>query len=384
MYPMAYKYRCYPTEEQRHFLAQTFGCARYVWNWSLEHRTNAYHNEGESLNFAAMCRRLTQLKKDEEHEWLSDPSSVVLQQSLRNQEQALINFFEGRAQYPNFKRKHGTQSARHTKAAFSYDGEARTLNLAKMPGTLKVNWSRDLRGEPTAVTVALDPAGRYHVSIECEVPVEDLPKTGSAVGADVGITSYVTLSTGEKVGNPRFLEKAYRQLRRAQKKRSRKEKGSKNWEKQKRRIAKIHAKIADKRSDFLHKLTTRLVREHDTICVETLSVKNMQKNHCLAKAISDAAWSEFVRQLEYKCEWYGKRLITIDRWFPSSKRCHSCGHVHEDMPLSVRAFECEGCGRHLDRDVNASKNIKAAGLAASASGGLRETDRGLVLDSSAR
>ena len=336
-----------------------------------------------------MCRRLTKLKKDDKHTRLKDPSSVVLQQSLRNQEQAFINFFEGRTSYPSFKRKHGTQSARHTKAAFSYDADPRnpserTLKLAKMPGALKVNWSRDLRGEPTAVTITLDPAGRYHVSIEFEAPVQDLPKTGSVVGVDIGINSYVTLSTGEKVTGPHFLDQAYRQLRRAQQALSRKEKGSENWKRQKRRVAKIHARIADKRADFLHKLTTRLVREHDPICAETLSVKNMQKNHCLAKAISDAAWSEFVRQLKYKYEWYGKTLIKIDRWFPSSKRCHHCGHVHEDMLLSVRAFECEGCDRHLDRDVNASLNIKAAGLVASASGGLRETDRGHVLDSSAR
>ena len=192
MYHMAYKYRVYPTKEQRRFLAQTFGCARYVWNWALEHRTDAYHDEGESLGFADMCRKLTQLKRNEEHEWLKDPSSVVLQQSLRNQEQAFTNFFDGRAGYPSFKRKHGTQTARHTKAAFSFDADTRTLSLAKMPGTLKVNWSRDLRGEPTAVTISKDPAGRYHVSIEFKAPVEDKAKTGKAVGVDVGLESYIT------------------------------------------------------------------------------------------------------------------------------------------------------------------------------------------------
>ena len=155
MQHMAYKYRVYPTKRQRRFLAQTFGCARFVWNWALEHRTNAYHDEGESLGFAAMCKRLTQFKTDDEHGWLNDPSSVVLQQSLRNQEQAFTNFFEGRAGYPSFKRKHGTQTARHTKAAFNYDAENRTLSLAKMPGPLKVNWSRDLRGDPTAVTTKI-------------------------------------------------------------------------------------------------------------------------------------------------------------------------------------------------------------------------------------
>jgi len=347
-----------------------------------------YHDEGESLGFAAMCKRLTQLKKGEEHEWLKDPSSVVLQQSLRNQEQAFTNFFEGRAGYPSFKRKHGTQTARHTKAAFSYDADTEdgvpSLKLAKMPGTLKVNWSRELRGEPTAVTISKDPAGRYHVSIEFKAPVQDKPTTGKAVGVDVGLESYITLSTGEKVGNPRFLEDAYRRLRKEQKALSRKEQKalsrkekngpngpSNNWERQKRRVAKAYAKIADRRADFLHKLSTRLAREFDVITVETLAVKNMQrraasaapvKNRSLAKAISDAAWGEFTRQLEYKCEWYGKTLVKVDRWFPSTKRCSDCGHVGERKPLHVREWTCTECGcvhdRCVhDRDVNAAKNL---------------------------
>ena len=391
---MAYKYRVYPTKEQRRFLAQTFGCARYVWNWALEHRTNAYHDEGESLNFAAMCRRLTQLKRDDEHEWLKNPSSVVLQQSLRNQEQAFTNFFEGRAGYPSFKRKHGTQTARHTKAGFSYDAEGRTLKLAKMPGTLTVNWSRDLRGEPTAVTISKDPAGRYHVSIEFKAPVQDKPKTGNAVGVDVGLESYITLSTGEKVGNPRFLATAYKRLRNEQKALSRKEKGSNNWERQKKRVAKAHAKVADRRKDFLHKLSTRLVEEFDVITVETLAVKNMQrraasaapvKNRSLAKAISDAAWSEFVRQLEYKCEWYGKTLVKVDRWFPSTKRCSDCGHVGESKPLHVREWTCTECGCVHDRDVNAAKNLSRVGQARiKAPGDQRKTSEAFELHGSGR
>lgn len=380
---MAYKYRVYPTKKQRHFLAQTFGCARYVWNWALEHRTDAYHDEGESLGFADMCRKLTQLKRGEEHEWLKDPSSVVLQQSLRNQEQAFTNFFEGRAGYPSFKRKHGAQTARHTKAAFSYDADTRTLSLAKMPGTLKVNWSRDLRGEPTAVTISKDPAGRYFVSIEFKAPVQDKPKTGKAVGVDVGLESYVTLSTGEKVSNPRFLKDAYRRLRKEQKTLARKEKGSNNWERQKRRVAKAYAKVADRRADFLHKLSTRLVEEFDVITVETLAVKNMQKNRSLAKAISDAAWSEFVRQLEYKAEWYGKTLVKVDRWFPSTKRCSDCGHVGESKPLHVREWTCTECGCVHDRDVNAAKNLSRVGQARiKAPGHLRKTDGAFELHGS--
>ena len=383
MYEMAYKYRCYPTEDQRQFLAKTFGCARYVWNWALEHRTNAYHEEGESLNFAAMCKRLTKLKKEEDKEWLKEPSSVVLQQSLRNQERAFDAFFDGRNDYPSFKRKHGHQSARHTKASFSYDAESRALKLAKMSEPLDVRWSRDVRGEPTSVTITKDPAGRYFVSISFKAPQEDLPKTGKTVGVDVGLESYITLSTGEKVGNPRFLEGEYRRLRRAQQRLSRKEKGSENWKKQKRRIARIHARIADKRSDFLHKLTTRLVTDYDVICVETLSVKNMQQNRSLAKAISDTSWSEFVRQLEYKAEWYGKTVVKIDRFFPSTKRCSACGHVGESKPLDVREWTCEECGVVHDRDVNAAINIRdigTAGLAeVSGSGGQRKTEQAFEL-----
>jgi putative transposase len=391
---MAYKYRVYPTKEQRRFLAQTFGCARYVWNWALEHRTNAYHDEGESLGFAAMCKRLTKLKKEEDKKWLKDPSSVVLQQSLRNQEQAFTNFFEGRAGYPSFKRKHGTQTARHTKAAFSYDADTHTLSLAKMPGTLKVNWSRELRGEPTAVTISKDPAGWYHVSIEFKAPVQDKPTTGKAVGVDVGLESYITLSTGEKVGNPRFLEDAYRRLRKEQKALSRKEKGSNNWERQKRRVAKAYANIADRRRDFLHKLSTRLAREFDVTTVETLAVKNMQrraasaapvKNRSLAKAISDAAWGEFVRQLEYKCEWYGKTLVKVDRWFPSTKRCSDCGHVGERKPLHVREWTCTECGCVHDRDVNAAKNLSRVGQARiKAPGDQRKTSGAFELHGSGR
>lgn len=366
---MAYKYRCSPTKTQRQFLAQTFGCARYVWNWALEHRTNAYHDEGESLGFADMCKKLTQHKREDEREWLKDPSSVVLQQSLRNQEQAFTNFFEGRTQYPSFKRKYGNQTARHTKAAFSYDADTQTLKLAKMPGNLKVNWSRELRGEPTAVTISKDPAGRYHVSIEFKAPVADKPKTGEAVGVDVGLESYVTLSTGEKVANPRFLEDAYKRLRKEQKALSRKEKGSNNWERQRQRVAKAHAKVADRRADFLNKLSTRLVEEFDVISVETLAVKNMQSRgnplhmRSLAKAISDASWSEFVRQLEYKAKWYGKTLVKIDRWFPSTKRCSDCGFVGESKPLHVRQWACTRCGCAHDRDVNAAINIDRVGQA---------------------
>ena len=232
-----------------------------------------------------------------------------------------------------------------------------------MPGTLKVIWSRDLRGEPTAVTISKDPAGRYHISIEFKAPAQDRPKTDKAVGVDVGLESNVTLSTGEKVGNPRFLEDAYKRLRKEQKALSRKEKGTNNWERQKRRVAKAHAKLADRRADFLDKLSTRLVEEFDVITVETFVVKNMQNNRSLAKAISDATWSEFVRQLEYNAEWYGKTLAKAERWFPSTKRCSACGQVGETKPLHVWQWTCTECGGVNDRDVNAARNLSRVGQA---------------------
>jgi len=265
-----------------------------------------------------------------------------------------------------------------------------------------VNWSRELRGEPTAVTISKDPAGRYFVSIEFKAPVQDKPKTGKTVGVDVGLESYITLSTGEKVGNPRFLEDAYRRLRKEQKALARKEKNgpngpSNNWERQKKRVAKAYANVADRRADFLHKLSTRLVEEFDVITVETLAVKNMQrraaraapvKNRSLAKAISDAAWSEFVRQLEYKAKWYGKTLVKVDRWFPSTKRCSDCGHVGERKPLHVREWTCTECGCVHDRDVNAAINLSRVGqarieaIASKAPGHLRKTDGAFELHGS--
>ena len=374
-----YRFRAYPTEGQRQQFAQTFGCSRYIYNWALEMRTNAYHEGGESVGYYETKRRLTALKKDEEHSWLYDVSSVVLQESVRNLERAFTNFFEGRAQYPRFKRKKGDQVAHYLKNAFSLSGEEKrpAVKLAKQKEPLEVRYSRDLEGEVVKLCVTHDPAGRYHICITCKVEQEPLPSTGSAVGVDFGLTDVVVTSDGFKGGNPKHYHADLHRLRRAQRRLSRKEKGSRNWDKQKRKVARLHARIADKRSDFIHKLTTRLVKNHDTIVVETLAVKNMQKNHTLASHIADSAWGEIIRQLEYKAEWYGRDLIKVDRWFPSTKRCSECGYVMDAIPLSKRRWQCPSCGSQHDRDVNAAINLKqvgTAGLAGShASGGQRKT-----------
>ncbi|MCC5665036.1 transposase [Nostoc sp. CHAB 5784] len=311
---------------------------------------------------------LTSWKKQEDLQFLNEVSSVPLQQSLRHLQTAFTNFFAGRAKYPNFKKKHHGGNAEFTKAAFRFkDGE---IFLAKSPQALAIRWSRQLpQGvEPSIITVKLSPSGRWTVSILVDVEIERLPESSNQVGIDLGITSLVTLSTGEKVAPTKSFKGKKAKLRKAQKALSRKQKGSNNRHKASVKVAIVHAEISDARNDFLHKLTTRLVRENQLISVEDLSVKNMVKNEKLALSISDASWGELVRQLEYKCNWYGRTLVKIDRWFPSSKRCIHCGHIVDKLPLNIREWDCPKCDTHHDRDVNASKNILAAGLAVSVCG----------------
>jgi len=305
---------------------------------------------------------LTQLKKQPEYIWLSLVSSVPLQQALRHLDKAFLNFFEGRAEYPTFKKRHNQQSATYTDNAFRWDGHS--LTLAKMDESLDIVWSRPLPdgAKPSSITITKDCANRYFVSILVEEDIAQLPSTDTSIGADLGLKSFVVLSDGEAVGNPKFFHKDEKQLAKAQRRHAKKRKGSKNRAKARLKVAKIHARIADRRRDFLHQLSTRLIREHQTICVESLAVKNMVKNHRLAKAISDVGWSEFVSQLDYKAKWYGRHLVKIDKWYPSSKRCFECGHILDSLTLDIREWTCPECGVHHDRDINAARNIHAVGL----------------------
>lgn len=364
----AYHYRFYPTQEQAHILARTFGCVRYVYNWGLRTRTDAYYQRQEHLYYEQLAVLLTSLKKQEEVAWLQEVSSVPLQQSLRHLESAFRTFFDGRAKYPTFKKKHGPQAATYASSAFKWDGK--DVTLAKMTAPLDIRWSRSLPkdAKPSSVTVTKDPAGRYFVSFLIEEAIAPLPVSPKTVGVDLGLHDVVTLSTGEKTGNERFFTKDEKKLARAQRCLARKQKGSKNREKARRKVARIHARIADRRCDFLHKLTTRLIRDNQVVCIESLQVKNMLGNHTLAKAIADVGWGELVRQLQYKAAWYGRAVVAIDKWYPSSKRCSACGHILDSLPLDVRQWTCPECGTVHDRDVNAALNIKAAGLAVYASG----------------
>ncbi|WP_028209518.1 RNA-guided endonuclease InsQ/TnpB family protein [Paraburkholderia mimosarum] len=364
----AYRFRFYPTPEQAAVLARTFGCARFAYNHMLRLRTDAWYQRQERVGYHKTSAALTALKKTPEHAWLNEVSSVPVQQALRHLQTAFANFFAKRAKYPNFRRKDGVQSAEYTTSAFKWDGAA--LKLAKMDEPLAIRWSRTLPkgAKPTTVTVSKDTAGRYHVSILCNDVVAEKKKAKGQVGIDLGLTHFAILSTGEKVGAPNTLRKYENKLAKQQRRLAKKQKGSARRMKAKLKVAKLHARVADARRDFLHKLSTRLIKENQVIAIESLAVSNMQKNSRLAKSISDASWSEFVRQLRYKAEWYGRTLVGIDRWYPSSKRCSDCGHTVQKLPLDVRSWTCPECGSTHDRDVNAARNVLAAGLAVSAHG----------------
>ena len=357
----AYQYRCYPTPSQRQTLARTFGCARYVYNWALRRRRDAYRERGEHLFYRDTSAALTQMRRQPETAWLGEVAYIPCQQALRHLDKAFRNFFEERAKYPTFKKKRGRQAAEYTTSAFTWDGN--TLVLARMKEALPIRWSRPLPkdAKPTTITVSRDMAGRYFVSFLVEEDIQPLPVSATIVGIDLGVQDVVTLSTGEKTGNEHFFTKEEKRLARLQRRHTKKQKGSKNREKARRKVAKLHARIADRRRDFLHKLTTRLIRENQVVCVESLAVKNMLQNHCLAKAIADVGWGELVRQLQYKAAWYGRTVVAIDQWYPSSKRCSVCGHVLDSLDLDERQWTCPECGTVHDRDTNAALNSKAEG-----------------------
>lgn len=365
----AFKYRFYPTAEQAAELSRTFGCVRKVYNMALNARSQAWTLEHRRVSYVETSTMLTEWKRTQEHGFLTEVSSVPLQQSLRHLQTAYTAFFDGRARHPRFKsKKRSKDSAEYTRSAFRFhSGE---LTLAKMRDPLDIVWSRPLPedSEPSTATVSRDKAGRWFVSLLVESVVSPEAATDAAVGLDAGLTSLLTLSTGEKITNPKFERKDRARLGRAQRELSRKAPGSKNREKARVKVARVHARITDRRRDFLHKLTTRLVRENQTIVIEDLTVRSLLGNRTLARAISDASWTELRSLLEYKCAWYGRELIAIDRFFPSSKTCSACGLIHDELPLSVRRWTCAGCGAQHDRDHNAAKTILAAGLAVSACG----------------
>lgn len=360
-------FRCYPTPEQEQHLARTFGCVRFVWNWALRARTDAFR-AGERMGYPATDKALTALKATPEHVWLNEVSSVCLQQALRDLQVAFSNFFDKRAAYPSFKRKEARQSANYTERGFSFDPERRVLKLAKI-GAIKVKWSRKAIPQPSSLRLIRTASGKYFVSLVIETQLAPLPKTGEAVGIDFGVARLATLSDGERISNPKHGAKWQRRLAFYQKRLARCQKGSKRRTHVKRHVARIHEKIANSRSDTLHKLSTDLVTRFDVICVEDLHLRGMVRNRSLARSLHDASIGAAIRMIEEKAERYGKVVVKIDRWFPSSKTCSDCGRIVEKLPLSVREWACPECGTRHDRDTNAAANILAVGQTVSAHGG---------------
>lgn len=363
-----YKFRIYPNAEQRDWFARQFGACRFVYNHFLRARMDYYaaHKDDrkKGLTYHDTARMLTQLKRQDGFEWLKAANSQSLQHALRDLDTGYNNFFNKRAQFPRFKSKHGPQ-AFHVPQFFKVD--TNHLTLPKI-GTIRMVVHRRIDGQMRHVTIRKTPAGRYYAMIACRVELppcgatQPQPKQGE-VGIDVGLKSFLVASNGEVVDHPRHLLKAEKRLRRLQRSLSRGQQGSNNREKARLAVARQHEKVVNARRDFLHKLSRRLVDENQVIYAEDLNVKGMLANHHLAKRIADSGWGELFRQLAYKGAWYGTNFHQIDRFFPSSKRCHLCGYIHQELRLSDREWDCPECRTHHDRDKNAALNIELFGRA---------------------
>ncbi|CAC5343680.1 MULTISPECIES: RNA-guided endonuclease InsQ/TnpB family protein [Planktothrix] len=373
---LRYRYRIYPTDQQKGLISRLFGCCRVVFNDALAYCQDQYRAGSKKPSSGELSKRLTELKKTEEKIWLGEVSSIPLQQSLRDLEQAYSNFFKSckvqrkgkKVKPPKFKKRKSKQSAKFTDNGFKLYPNSDYIYLAKI-GDIKVIWSRELPAIPSGVTLVKDSADRYFVSFVVEFNPRQLAKNGQSVGIDLGITDFATLSDGEKIKSPQPLKKQLKRLRRLQQNLSRKQKGSRRREVARKKLAKLHAKISDTRNDFLHKLSTKIIRENQTIVLEDLNVSGMVKNRKLARAISDLGWRSFRTMLEAKSVMYGRDFRVIDRWTPTSQTCSCCGFRGGKKELSVREWTCLNCGESHDRDINAAINILVAG-------GLSETLNG--------
>lgn len=364
----AYKFKIKPNDKQQALLSQFFGCTRFIYNWGLEQKTNAYKENGSSLTYMHLAKQLTQLKQQQDYQWLNTCTNEGLQQSLRNLESAFTAFFRKKAKYPNFKsKKKSKDSIKFINSVhFVFDNwKVKLPKLGWVDLCKNKTWNQNACKQGT-VTVSKDKCGTYWLSVLIDNQQSNQQKkpiaTETAVGIDLGIKDYAILSDGTKYSNPKHLDKSQKMLAHWQKCFARTKQGSKNHEKARIKVAKTYRKITNQRTDFIQKLSTDLVKRFDTICLEDLNVKGMEQNHNLAKAITDAAWSEFVRELEYKSEWYGNNIVFIGRFEPSSKLCHNCGYINNDLKLSDREWICPECGEVHDRDINAAINIKTIAL----------------------
>jgi putative transposase len=358
----AFQYRLYPTPAQAELLNQSFGSCRFVYNWALEQKIKHYQSTGQTLNCFALMKQLPELKA--EHEWLKGINSQALQQVLSHLDSAFGSFFKKQGGFPKFKSKHRSKPSFSNPQGCKVDFEVGTLSIPKCKN-IKAVFSRTFKGTVKTVTISRSKSGRYFASVLVEdgraIPAKAPVAEPTSVGVDVGIKHFATLSTGEKIENPKYLKNSQARLKVLQRRLRKKVKGSRNRDKARWKLARLHEHIANQRKDFLHKASTRLIRENQTVIVEDLNIAGMLKNHKLAGAISDCGWSQFKEYLRYKCEWYGRNLIEIGRFEPSSKMC-SCGVVNNTLQLSEREWVCQSCGVVHDRDLLAANNIKRFGL----------------------
>lgn len=364
----AYKYKIKPTIKQQYQLVQAFGCTRFIYNWGLDKKTKAWTNEHKTITYFELAKELTVLKNTEEHKWLKSVPNECLQQSLRNLDNAYTQFFKAKKGFPKFKSKRKSKDVSKYLAAVHFDFDNWKVKIPKC-GWVKLykNKSFDLSScKIGTLTVSRDKCGDYWCSIVVEdnkpMKLKAKISNGTSVGIDLGIKDYAILSDGTKYSNPKYYENNKLKLKVLQHKFARTQKDSNRHKVMKLKVARQYRKITNMRTDFLHKLTTDLVRRYDTICLENLNVDGMMKNHNLAMAIQSASWGEFIRQLKYKAEWEGKNIVLIGRFEPSSKTCSNCGYVNSALTLKDREWVCPICGEHLDRDVNAAVNIKRFAL----------------------
>lgn len=356
----SYEYRLYPNWQQKQLLVRAFGCVRWVYNFFLRMRIDAYEKTGKSLSIYECMRTLTKLKKQEDTAWLAEADCTALQQSLRDLDRAYKNFFRAKKiGFPNFKKKKSRKTYRTTTAKIIDGSHVRVPKV----GLVKARISRPTEGRIVSATIKQVPSGKYFIVFTyTDIPEPPMPKTGKAIGIDLGIKSLVTTSNGEKIEGVADTKKLDKKLARQQRKLSRKKRGSNNRKKQKIKVAKVHEKIANKRRDHLHKVTAKLISENQVVCAETLNVEGMLKNHHLAKSIAFQSFATLLGLLEYKARLRGKTFVQVDRWFASSKTCHECGVKADAMPLNIRQWKCKACGARHDRDINAAENILAEGI----------------------